>query len=180
MYFQNIEFIETDKFQYLMIHKNGSSSIGEAMKDINFISTTEINLNKIKWTVIRDPYERFVSGLRYDLLRHDVNIKDINYSSSHNTLVNYYTRAQKNLNHATSQVPYLINTNIDWYVDIKDLDMFLKMHFNVEIHSNENNVDIDLNLNKKDIMKYLDLDYYVYNKIIQSDHLWKWFNGKIF
>ena len=77
-------------------------------------------------------------------------------------------------------MPYLINTNIDWYVDIKDLNIFLKMHFNVEMHCNENKKEIDLNLNKEEVMKYLNLDYYVYNKILQSDHLWKWYNGKIF
>ena len=178
--FQNIEFIETDKFQYLVIQKNGTNSIREAMKNINFVETTQINLNKIRWTVIRDPYEKFVSGLKYDLLRHNVNIKDINYSSLHNTSVNYFTRGKQNINHATSQVPFLINTHIDWYVDIKDLSMFLKTHFNVEMHSNKNDVDLDLNLDKEDVMKYLNLDYYVYNKILQSNHLWKWFNGKIF
>ena len=30
MIFQNIEFYETDKFQYLPIHKNGSCSVIES------------------------------------------------------------------------------------------------------------------------------------------------------
>lgn len=179
-YFQTFEFVETDKFQYLLLHKNGSSSIEKCLKDIDFFFTTKINLDKIRWTIIRDPYERFVSGLKYDLLRHNVNIKDIDPSSLHNTFINSFTLGKKNLNHSTSQVPYLINTNIDWYVDIKDLNIFLKMHFNVETHCNENKKEIDLNLNKEEVMKYLNLDYYVYNKILQSDHLWKWYNGKIF
>jgi hypothetical protein len=69
MQFQNIELYETDKFQYLLIHKNGSSSVRACVDPLNPFVTNKINLNKIKWTVIRDPYERFVSGLKYDLKR---------------------------------------------------------------------------------------------------------------
>ena len=54
------------------------------------------------------------------------------------------------------------------------------MHFNTTAHVNKNKEEINLNLNKEEIMKYLNLDYYVYNKILQSNHLWKWYNGKIF
>lgn len=67
MKFQNIELYETDKFQYLLIHKNGSSSVLECIKDLNPIATEHCNFNKVRWTVIREPYERFVSGLEYDL-----------------------------------------------------------------------------------------------------------------
>ena len=40
--------------------------------------------------------------------------------------------------------------------------------------------NIELNIDKEEIMKYLNLDYYVYNQIINSPNLWKWQQGKIF
>ena len=81
MKFQNIELYETDKFQYLLIHKNGSSSVLESIKHLNPIVTYECNFNKIRWTVIREPFERFVSGLKYDLKRHSVELKDSGFST---------------------------------------------------------------------------------------------------
>ena len=35
MIFQNIELYETDKFQYLPIHKNGSSSVIKCIEDLD-------------------------------------------------------------------------------------------------------------------------------------------------
>jgi hypothetical protein len=180
MLFQNIELYETNNFQYLLIHKNGSSSVIECLKNTNYVITDKINLKKIKWTVIREPYERFITGVKYDLKRQNLSYKDINYSSLHNDRVSLITRNKGHTNHSTSQIPYLINTHIDWYIELKDLHTFLKMHFDrVEYCNNETN-NIDLNLNKEEIMKYLKLDYYVYNQIINSPNLWKWQKGKIF
>ena len=130
MFFQNIEFFETEQFQYLLIHKNGSSSIKKCMTNMNCHFTSNVNLNKVRWTVIRDPYERFMSGLKYDLIKQDLKLEDINKDDLYQSLVNLKTRNQGNVNHTASQIPYLINTHINWYVDLKDLTTFLKMHFN--------------------------------------------------
>ena len=180
MNFQNIELYETDIFQYLLIHKNGSSSVIESIKDLNPVVTSKPVLNKIRWTVIRDPYERFVSGLSYDLQRHNLNFEDINYSSLFSHIINPITRNKGHVNHVASQVSYLINSHINWYVELKDLNIFLKMHFNKSYHCNFNKNSISLNLEKEEIMKYLNLDYYIYNNILNSMSLWKWQNGKIF
>ena len=181
MYFQNIEFYETDKFQYLLIHKNGTSSVLKCIEELNPKLTMQ-KFNKIKWTVIRDPYERFVAGLKYDLTKHSINIEDIDYTKLFNSYVKVNGRLMGNVNHCSSQVPYLINTDINYYVDIKDLNIFLKMHFNKTIHLNKQNKDIniDLKLDKSEIMKYLNLDYEIYNHIKSSNLLWEWQNGKIF
>jgi len=180
MIFQNIELYETDKFQYLLIHKNASSSIVNCIKHLNPIVTDKININKVRWTIIREPYERFVSGLKYDLQRHNLNIKDIDYSSLFNSKINKFSRLNGNVNHTTSQVPYLINTHINWYIEMKDLNIFMKMHFDKVEYCNENKINIKLDLDKKEIIKYLNLDYYVYNNILNSNYLWKWQQGKIF
>ena len=182
MKFQNIELYETDKFQYLLIHKNGSSSVLECIKDLNPIATEHCNFNKVRWTVIREPYERFVSGLEYDLKRHNLELKDIDSSSLYSSRINTYSRRIGNVNHTASQVPYLMNTNIDWYVELKDLSTFLQMHFDNVKHLNvDSNKDkVELEIDKVDVDKYLDLDYYVYNDILNSPNLWKWQNGRIF
>lgn len=75
-----------------------------------------------------------------------------------------------------------MNTNIDWYVELKDLSTFLQMHFDNVKHLNvDSNKDkVELEIDKVDVDKYLDLDYYVYNDILNSPNLWKWQNGRIF
>lgn len=177
MYFQNIEFFETDKFQYLLIHKNGSSSVRKCIE--NFHITDNINFNKIRWTVIRDPYERFISGLKYDLTNQGLELKDINQDDLYQCLINVRTRGSGNVNHVASQVSYLINTNINWYVDLKDLSVFLKMHFNKVEHENVSKKLVELDIDKQEVMKHLQLDYHVYNNIKNSPSLWKWQNGNI-
>tara|TARA_Y100001972_G_C7644043_1_gene323572 strand:- start:209 stop:751 length:543 start_codon:yes stop_codon:yes gene_type:complete len=180
MYFQNIEFYETDKFQYLLIHKNGSSSVKETIKYLEPTFSTELNFSKPRWTVIRDPYERFISGLKYDLKRHNLNIEDIDIKSLFNSRIHHHSRARGNVNHTASQVPYLINSHINYYVELTDLSTFLKMHFKNVEHKNMNKIDIKLNLDKEEIMKHLELDYYIYNSILNSSCLWKWQQGNIF
>ena len=180
MYFQNIEFYETDKFQYLLIHKNGSSSVKKTIDHLQPTCTTELNFKKVRWAVIREPYERFVSGLQYDLNKHKLNLEDVDIKSLFNSRVHYFSRMKGNVNHTTSQVPYLINSHINHYVELKDLDVFLKMHFGRIENTNINNKNIELKLDKKEIMKHLELDYYIYNSILNSPCLWKWQQGNIF
>jgi|TARA_R110002072_G_scaffold267130_2_gene426063 hypothetical protein len=184
MLFQNIEYYETDNFQYLLIHKNGSSSVRECIKHLNPTVTKKTNFEKVRWTVIREPYRRFISGLKYDLKIQGLELEEVGYNSLHNLKINNFSMNHGNINHSTSQVPYLINTNINWYVELKDLSIFLKMHFDKVEHVNVNKEKeeekIDLDLDPEEVRKYLEVDYYVYNEILNSHHLWKWQNGKIF
>tara|TARA_R110000803_G_scaffold210465_2_gene282362 strand:+ start:556 stop:1113 length:558 start_codon:yes stop_codon:yes gene_type:complete len=185
MFFQNIELYETDKFQYLLIHKNGSTSIRECMKDLNPVVTNKINFLKVRWTVIREPFNRFISGLKYDLKRHGLKQDEVNHDTFHNSRINLFSREKGDVNHSASQVPYLINTQIDWYIEMKDLPSFLRMHFGKSEQLNQNDIDykdteLNLDLDEFDIRKHLDLDYYVYKQIVNSPHLWKWQQGRIF
>ena len=187
MQFRILELTETDKFQFLRIYKNGNLSVQKCILD-NFPGknwrSTSIAKNKPLFAVIRDPYERFISGLKYDLERHRVDVKDIkldklfttNEMHLRNTMVG-------NISHSFSQIPYLMNSGVTHYVDIKDLNLFLKMHFNKVENlnkSNSNTEEIEKHFNKNEIMKYLHLDYYIYNSIIRSPFLWEWQHGKIF
>lgn len=185
MFFQNVELYETDKFQYLLIHKNGSTSIRECMKDLNPVVTNKINFQKVRWTVIREPYNRFVSGLKYDLKKHGLKQDEVNHDTLHNSRINIFSREKGNVNHSSSQVPYLINTHVNWYVEMKDLPTFLKMHFGKSERLNVSDINykdenLNLDLDEQEVNKYLDLDYYVYRQILNSPNLWKWQQGKIF
>ena len=73
-----------------------------------------------------------------------------------------------------------MNTNIDWYVELKDLSTFLKMHFDKTERLNVSEDRGDMGIEKEEVVKYLEVDYYVYREILNSPHLWKWQNGKIF
>ena len=52
MYFQNIELFETDKFQYLLIHKNACSSVLKTIEHLSPVATEIKSNKKIKWAVI--------------------------------------------------------------------------------------------------------------------------------
>jgi len=187
MQFRIIELTETDKFQFLRIYKNGNMSVQKCIEE-NFPGEFKMSSapsgNKPRFAVIRDPYERFMSGLKYDLERHKVDIQDIRIDKLFTTKeIHVRNILAANINHSASQIPYLMNSGISHYIDIKDLNLFLKMHFNKIKHVNKSNTetkDIEQYLNKNEIMKYLHLDYYIYNSIINSPFLWEWQHGRIF
>jgi hypothetical protein len=180
MYFQNIEFYETENFQYLLIHKNACSSVLKCIEHLSPKLTQTKSNTKIKWTIIRDPYERFLSGLNYDLKRQNVKYEDIDLKKIFYDKINIFSRPDGNVNHCISQFSYIINADIDFYVDINDLDIFLKMHFEKSLFLNKDDKKDNIIVEKKDVMEYLNFDYYMYNSIMNSNNLWKWQNGKIF
>ena len=191
MNFRFAELVETKDFQYVRIHKNANKSVMNCILNIykDNIEYTFGLTRKPRFCIIRDPYERFLSGLRYDLLINNVDIEDINikklFTSNENHLRN---RLNGKINHSISQIPSLMNYQIQHYIDISDLNLFLKIHFNQTQHLNafsEDNkaskyYDIEKYLDKEDIMKYLHFDYYVYNHIKTYPFLWEWQHGKIF
>ena len=179
------EIIETPDFQWLRIYKNGNSSIIQSIQekykkeDIN--PSSILSKNKTRWAVIRDPYERFISGLKYDLDRHKVDIEDVDIAKLFSPNEHHFINLTSgNINHTVSQFASLMNTQVGTYVDMEDLDLFLKMHFgkSKKVHQNKN--PIEIKINKEEIMKYLTLDYYIYNNIKNSPFLWEWQHGRIF
>jgi|TARA_B100000900_G_C20395731_1_gene640591 hypothetical protein len=187
MQFRIIELTETDKFQFLRIYKNGNSSVSKCIEDNfpgKFWQGRSLAVNKPRFAVIRDPYERFISGLKYDLKRHNVNVQDIKLDKLFATNeIHLRNTVNGNINHSASQILFLMNAGVSHYIDIKDLNLFLKMHFNnvpTLNKSNQETEEIEKYLDKKEIMKYLHLDYCVYNSIISSPFLWEWQHGKIF
>ena len=187
MQFRILEITETDKFQFLRIYKNGNVSVQQCIMENypgKFWQSISPVKNKPRFAIIRDPYERFISGLTYDLKRHKVDIKNIELKKLFTTNeIHMRNTMLGNINHSTSQIPYLMNSGITHYIEMKDLNLFLQMHFNKVKHINKSQTKknkIEKYLDKKEIMKYLHLDYYVYNSIIRSPFLWEWQHGKIF
>jgi len=192
MNFRLFDIIETEKFQFVRIHKNGNTSIEKCIQD-NFKKEEIIYTNhlskKPRFCIIRDPYERFLSGLKWDLCLNNVDIKDVDIEKLFTANEHHIRNSMiGHIKHSTSQIPYFFNTQCSHYVDISDLDIFLKIHFNKSAHENKFTdlckdkrfYNIEKYLKKDDIMKYLHLDYYIYNHIKKSPFLWEWQHGRIF
>lgn len=196
---QNIEVFSTPTSNYLLIHKNGCSQVREHF----YKNFSQVKVNhffpqngKINWTVIRDPYDRFISGLTYDILRQFKKLdnldKIINISSSFfYQKINLKTRESGNVNHVIPQWTYLFNQPLNFLIKIKDLDNFLDIHFQKRINFTETNTPFEqknvvLNYIEKNpyfknlIMAYLAPDYFYIEQAESKGLFWSWQNGKIF
>ena len=182
---QNIEFYETKNFQYLLIPKNGSTSVLKCFEKTPHVVKRNL-ANKVKWTVIRDPIDRLISGLAYDLSLQKLSLKDISidslfYSNMHSIVKEFHY-----VSHTSLQIYYLYNAKIDWYVDLKDLSIFLKMHFNKDIKDNKGSNKIKEQVkefvykNMDKIKPFLMPDIKMYETAQQSEQLWQWQKGRIF
>jgi hypothetical protein len=192
---QNLEIFETKNFQYLMMPKTGCVSVinflGEKNLHWRFITKPE---NKFMFTTIRNPEDRFFSGLVYDLqmlaAQKNFNINDVKIIDiiNEDNIKDFFLKKVETLDkgkkmiHMVSQSTYLINVKIDCYVDTKDLTDFFKIHDSnigkTNQVENENLKDVFKNQLEKEttlkklIYAYLDFDNYVYNNILKSDKLW--------
>ena len=190
MNFRLFDIVETEKFQFVRIHRNANTSVIKCIEN-NFkkeeIWYTSFLSKKTRFCVIRDPYERFLSGLKWDIHLNNVDIKDINikqlFTANEHHLRNSWIG---HIKHSTSQIPYLFNVQCSHYIDLPDLHVFLKMHFGKSAYENKpplnilKDKDIEKYINKDEIMKYLHMDYYIYDTIKKSPFLWEWQHGRIF
>lgn len=196
---QNIEVFSTESSNYLLIHKNGSSQIKTLLKDNSkeIYTSLSIPYSNPYWTTIRNPYDRFISGLTYDIFQVYGNLNNIEKFLNIDFLKktcyfinNPYHRVKGFISHTLPQWTYLFNQPLNFFVDISDLDLFIPIHFKKQIKY-PNTLSSTY---KKVIKDYIELhpplyqfvenflspDYFVYNHIKTHSLLWKWQMGKMF
>lgn len=195
--FQNIEYFTSEKDQYLLIHKCACTSVRRAQN--NYFKNVEClsfpDFNKVRWTVLRDPYDRFISGIAYDLnINNTNNIQDTlcsmieknNFFENIYEFINIKNRTTGKLSHIIPQSTYLFQQPLDFYVDIKDLDLFLSINYNTDnIKDNIGNketyslVEEVIENYKQKIIDIYSMDYYVIERIKANNLFWRWNNGKV-
>lgn len=197
--FQNIEYLTTKTDQYLLIHKCASSSIRTAQKIYDKDQTIETvpSTSKTRWTILRDPYQRFVSGLAYDIFLYDknVNIQDfvehlIKKKSLFENIYQYVNNSYiKNgkTSHIIPQCTYTFNQPIDFYVRLPDVNLFLEKNYNA-LNIEDNKSDLNyiklveevISNYKQRIFDIYSMDYYLIQRVDSSGLFWQWNNGKVF
>lgn len=210
--FQFCEYWSQNNHEYLLIPKNGCTTVlavlGNNEKKFGAVNLSKkSNNNLTKWTVIREPYERFISGLVYDLYSineeyffDDKNsekniIKFLENNMFDNIFYSYvpveFARRQRLIPHTTLQATWLINQTVDFFVDLKDLDNFLFFNYfdydNTRYNANNKHhysefIKSIINNNtslKEKIITYLAPDLYIYKRVINSGMLWKTQYGKV-
>jgi hypothetical protein len=196
---QYTEIISTDRHRYLVIHRNGSSTVRSCIADSDN-STTGNSI--ILWTVLRDPYDRFIDAVAYDIeyagIEVSNNVLDTLVGTTSNIRkyicdlsVNEEMRNDGFVKHSNLQLTYLFDNRVDMYVDLQDLDAFCKIHFpntsNVRVNT-ENTKDKDLVRNyfdgKPELKEYvqgvISIDYIMINRLEEQQKKWEWYMGKVF
>jgi len=117
---------------YLGIQKNGYSTVKKNFPDAFQVYLPNTSLPN--WTVIRNPMDRFVSGLAYDLRYTPYIDKTKIINNIENLIVTNYMNGPKKSNgfgcHTQMQSLYFLGEKIDFFVDISDLETFIKIHNN--------------------------------------------------
>lgn len=185
---------------YLLIHKTGCSyvrnvfeSFYENCYDDN---SSEIipkqNLKNVCWTVVRNPYQRFISGLAYDIWTTNSNFDHLFFDlpSLVNGHVSGYFSTTRKIQHTLSQVSYLMYQPISFFVDTKDLTEFCFINFGIVLNEDHQNkvpkdfkILVEQEIEKRGLTQrvqdLLSYETYVYSRIMQSDHIWRWQNGNV-
>jgi len=207
---QNTEIWKLPTHQYLSIHKNASSYITECLlkkydeSEISFEYIAGNNPSELlAWTVVRDPLNRFINALSYDINKVGLQVTQNTINEVIGTtdkLCNYIFgkapirfRNSGKIRHSMLQTSYLFDNRIDIIVGIEDLDIFVKMHFpgifidpedmNLGNKTLQNEVQNYLNNNPKTfetLNTLLAIDYFTLENFKAADSKWHWANGTIF
>ena len=190
MFIQNLEFYETNSFEYLLIHKTGCQSVLRTFDSINFKVTMNQNKQsgKFCWTVLRDPMDRFISGLCHNLSLSNIELNKLDLKQLLFNVIHPNLRSVSLTPLTVLQTTYLIGSKVDMFVSHRDLNNFLQINFNTSFHENKGSLVlkkkvkdyIEENKNfKKALDKYLQIDYFVYQQILNNNQFWYWQLGKV-
>jgi|TARA_Y100000361_G_C11144994_1_gene337449 hypothetical protein len=190
MFIQNLEFYETNSFEYLLIHKTGCQSVLRTFDSINVKVTMNQNKQsgKFCWTVLRDPMDRFISGLCHNLSLSNIELNKLDLKQLLFNVIHPNLRSVSLTPLTVLQTTYLIGSKVDMFVSHRDLNNFLQINFNTSFHENKGSLVlkkkvkdyIEENKNfKKALDKYLQIDYFVYQQILNNNQFWYWQLGKV-
>lgn len=196
--FNDPEWAVLPTHNYLVIQKNGNTYVRDVLREYykdtyceeSFVPRE--NLVNPCWTVIRNPHDRFMSGLAYDLWMTGVNL-DHAFSDLQNNInskMPVFFRSTRKVSHTISQVNYILFQPMTFFVDIKDLTAFCQINFGLESTVEcKNEVPKDFkkmvageicrrNLTQRvnDLLSY---ETYFYNRLINSSNIWSWQNGNV-
>jgi hypothetical protein len=198
---QQTEFYSTEEQCYILIHKNACSSIrANLLKEFEGAVVEGTASEGIRWTVVRDPYTRFIDAISYDIRRQkvlvtweDTSIKEYlktidmsNYISNH---ISHTFTSLGLAPHSVLQTIYLFDNNVDVIVYAKDLKHFIPIHFKNPVAPQNmgepTHQDIvykaieELPVLKKEILGLLNVDYIMLEHMRTQGKVWTWGCGKI-
>jgi len=190
MFVQNLEFFEAKNFEYLLIHKTGCQSVLKTFdfKKLKITGLFNKQSGKFCWTVLRDPKERFISGLCHNLSLSNIELEKLDLKQLLFNTIHPELRAVSRTPLTILQTTYLIGSKIDMFVLHNDLNNFLKVNFGVSFHENKGSSVIKNKVKKfikdnknfeKELDKYLEIDYFVYQQILNNNKFWYWQLGKV-
>ena len=190
MFIQNLEFYETNSFEYLLIHKTGCQSVLRTFDYINVkvIMNQNKQSGKFCWTVLRDPMDRFISGLCHNLSLSNIELNKLDLKQLLFNVIHPNLRSVSLTPLTVLQTTYFIGSKVDMFVSHRDLNNFLQINFNTSFHENKGSLVlkkkvkdyIEENKNfKKALDKYLQIDYFVYQQILNNNQFWYWQLGKV-
>ena len=197
MFVQN-EWFSLPTHNYLLIHKTGCTYVRKIFETFysNGEATVSSHPTNIQsnpcWTVIREPYERFISGLSYDIYKTGCSIDSA--LSDLPKLINQFPsprfKPTSYVQHTTSQVSYLFNQPFSFFVKMGDLTEFCHLNFGLTLDSENKNemppefketikTEIENRNLRQRVEDLLSYESCFYNTILDSDYIWHWQNGKV-
>ena len=190
MFVQNLEFFETNNFEYLLIHKTGCQSVLKTLesKQIKFVMNENKQSGKFCWTVLRDPMDRFLSALSHNLSLSNIKLNQLNLKQLLFNIIHPNLRSVSLTPLTVLQTTYLIGTKVNLFVSHKDLNNFLEINFNTCFHENKGSLILKKKVKdyieenkdfKKALDKYLQIDYFLYQQILNNNQFWYWQLGKV-
>lgn len=198
---QYTEVLETPYQKHLLIHRNGSSTVRTCLAEADSNSyPIKEGKDKLLWAVLRDPYDRFVDAVAYDIKYSGevVSTNSLDDRIGTNTKIKNYVvdvsiegvRDDGYLKHSMMQLSYLFDNNINVYVDIEDLDTFCSIHFPntkrlVNASIKEDIIVVKEYFDsmpelKEYILETLTLDYFMISRLKHLGKKWNWYMGRIF
>ena len=188
------EYLITQDFNWLNIQKNGSSYVKDVIQlyyENNYQVWGNPDRGLNTWCVIREPYERYIAGLSYDVYYNNYKNWDLIFDNLLETIQGPITgtfRVNGRVKHTLLQTNYFMFQPIDFFVKIDDLREFCIVNFGIEsddlnITPNEIKKEVLAEIKKRKLESKINAmlanDKDVYKAIIQSEKLWTWQNGPI-